>query len=104
MAEGSTDPQDAAFLDQYTKALVLVREMIAAQGAGDQARSDALAEQITASFAPELVREVQLGMLCAAGRAQGWLPAADHDALTAFAAAAGPEVSAQLAGIRRGQP
>ncbi|MEP6745003.1 MAG: hypothetical protein ABJB33_05860, partial [Gemmatimonadota bacterium] len=95
---------DSQLLDQYTQALVLVQEMITAQGVGDHARSDALAGQITASFPPELVRQVQLGMLFAAGRKQGWLPAADHDTLTAFAASAGPEITAQLARIRRGQP
>jgi hypothetical protein len=104
VAEGSTDAQEAAFLDQYTKALVLVQEMITAQGAGDPARADALARQINATFAPALVRQVHLGMLFAAGRKQGWLPAADHDTLRALTAALGPEITEQFAQIRRGKP
>jgi hypothetical protein len=103
VAEGSTDAQEAAFLDQYTRALVLVQQMIAAQEAGEQGRSDALARQINASFAPALVRQVRLGMLFAAGRKQGWLPAADYDLLLASTEGSGPELSAQLARIRRGQ-
>ncbi len=104
VAEGSTDAQEAAYLDQYTSALVLVQEMVAAQGAGDHARAVVLAKRINESFAPELVRQVHLAMLLAAGRKQGWLPAADHDTLTAFAASCGPEVAAQLGQIRRGRP
>jgi len=104
VAEGSSSPQEASFLEEYTRALALTQDMVAAQGAGDTARSTDLARQITRDFAPEIVRQVQLGMLFAAGRQQGWLREADYDALAAATSAGGPEVAEQMRHIRRGEP
>jgi len=49
----------------------------------------------------QILREVRIGMLVAAGRNQGWLPADDYDEPAARMPATGP-VAEQFRHIRRG--
>lgn len=101
--EGSTSPEETEYLDQFTRAMHLAQAMVAAGEAGDAARREDLAQQVAQGFDPAIVRQVQLGMLFAAGRQQGWLPERDYDALAAAAVSAGAEVAEQMRHIRRGQ-
>ncbi len=59
-----------------------------------------------ARFSPQIIRQVQLGMLFTAGRKQGWLPPADYDLLTEVTAGAArdSETVQQLRQIHRGNP
>jgi len=101
VAEGSVSPEEAAHLDQFTRAMALVQDMIAARGT---ARADELARQIRQEFSPEIVRQVHTGMLFSAGRQQGWLPERDYDTLAAAVSSAGAEVTEQMRYIKRGKP
>lgn len=101
VAEGSVSPEETAYLDQFTRAMTLVQDMMATR---DPACADELARQIHQEFPPEIVRQVHTGMLFAAGRKQGWLSERDYDQLAAAVSAAGPEVTGQMQNIKRGKP
>lgn len=102
--EGSSSGTEQAFFDQFTRAMVRMREVISLREAGRAGEADELTAQLAAEFAPEVLQQVQVGMLFAAGRAQGWLPERDYDTLAAATSAAGAEVAEQMRHIRRGRP
>ena len=101
VAEGSASPEETAYLDQFTRAMMLVQDMIATKGT---ARAAELARQIQQQFPPEIVQQVQMGMLFSAGRTQGWLLERDYDKLAVAVSSAGPEVTEQMRHIKRGKP
>ena len=104
VAEGSTDAIDAAQLDDFTQAMVLVMQMVDAGAAGDKARADELGREVTTRFGEDVVDTVIKGMLFSAGREQGWLPEAKYDDLVAFTRDSGPEITSIVRQIRRGKP
>lgn len=102
VSEGTTDPADRAYLDAYTRALVVMQQVMAAQSAGERERADLLTEGLVAEIPAEILREVRLGMLFAAARNAGWLPADTYDELAARIPATGP-LADQFRHIRRGE-
>ena len=101
--EGAVDRAEQAFLDEFTRALVRMQQVISMRAAGRGQEADELTAQVAAEFSPEVLQQVQVGMLFTAGRKQGWLPERDYDTLAAATSSAGAAVAEQLRHIRRGQ-
>jgi hypothetical protein len=102
--EGPSSGDERAFFDQFTQALVQMLEVVSLRKRGLEGEADALTAQVAEQFAPQVLRQVQVGMLFAAGRSQGWLPERDYDILAAATASSDIEVAEQVRRIRRGEP
>lgn len=104
VTEGSIDSADAAQLDDFTRAMVLGKEIIDASTVGNHERAAELSHRMTTEFELDTVVMVTQAMLFTAGRQQGWLPECDYDTLASFTKDSGHEITSIVRQIRRGRP
>lgn len=104
VAEGSVGRDEAELLDQVSQAALLIRDVVVALNAGDDGAAEQIRDRVVAEFPPAVVHTVLAALLLQAGTAQGWLPPAQHDAMTRVISRLGPHEQAAAGLVRRGQP
>ncbi|WP_372672658.1 hypothetical protein [Amycolatopsis kentuckyensis] len=75
----------------FMMALILFRQSVDAQTAGDPELAEVYVGLARSSFAPETLRQVSMMSKLTAGMRQGWLPAEGHDELAAYLDEAGAD-------------
>lgn len=105
VAETSTTPEGAAFLDRFTRGLILHTRTIRAIERGDTQLADAYREELMEAAGRDVATLIVASSYLRAGLDQGWLPPEQHDQLTAAVAhISGPDIGLMVASIRRGRP